>query len=104
MKNFKEGQTVYVIQSQKVYTEMEPYKTITKEKLKEGSARYNILIRRCTSLYKATLGKSGYSLIVEIDGVDKTLHKTEDVTKTIISLLTPAERRNKNYESLLHTF
>ena len=104
LKNFKEGQTVYVIQSQKVYTEMEPYKTITKEKLKEGSARYNILIRRCTSLYKATLGKSGYSLIVEIDGVDKTLHKTEDVTKTIISLLTPAERRNKNYESLLHTF
>jgi len=104
LANFKEGQTVYVIQSQKVYAEMEPYKTITKESLKEGSARYNILMRRCTSLYKATLGKSEYSLIVEINGVDKTLHKTEDVTKTIISLLTPAERRNKNYESLLHTF
>ena len=83
---------------------MEPYKTITKEKLKKGSARYNILMRRCTALYKATLGKSGYSLIVEIDGVDKTLHKTEDVTKKLISLLTPAERRNKNYESLLYTF
>jgi len=104
LKNFVEGQTVHVVRSQKVYVQMEPYKTITKEKLEKGSARYNILMRRCTSLYKATLGKSGYSLIVEIDGVDKTLHKTEDVTNKIISLLTPAERRNKNYESLLYTF
>ena len=104
LEKFVEGQTVHVIQSQKVYVQMEPYKTITKEKLKKGSARYNILMRRCTSLYKATLGKSGYSLIVEIDGVDKTLHKTEDVTNKIISLLKPAERRNKNYESLLYTF
>ena len=104
LSNFKEGQTVHVIQSQKVYVQMEPYKTITKEKLKPGSARYNILMSRCTTLYKATLGKSGYSLIVEIDGVDKTLHKTEDVTNKIISLLKPAERRNKNYESLLYTF
>ena len=104
LSNFKEGQTVHVIQSQKVYAHMEPYNTILKEKLQKGQARYNILMRRCTALYKAVLGKSGYSLIVEIDGVDKTLHKTEDVTNKIISLLKPAERRNKNYESLLYTF
>ncbi len=83
---------------------MEPYNTIIKEKLEKGTARHAKLMRQCTALYKATLGKSGYSLIVEIDGVDKTLHKTEDVTKKIISLLKPAERRYKNYESLLYTF
>jgi len=103
-KNFVQGQTVHLVDSQKVYIQMEPYKTIIKEKAKEGTARYAKLMRQCTSLYKATLGKSGYPLIVEIDGVDKTLHKTEDVTKKIISLLTPAERGNKNYESLLYTF
>tara|TARA_R110002074_G_scaffold154424_1_gene309965 strand:- start:122 stop:520 length:399 start_codon:yes stop_codon:yes gene_type:complete len=104
IKNFTEGQTVHVVDSQKVYLQMAPYKTIIKEKLKKGQARYATLMRHCTSLYKATLGKSGYTLIVEIDGVDKTLHKTEDVTKKLISLLKPAERRNKNYESLLYTF
>tara|TARA_R110000782_G_scaffold6529_15_gene22500 strand:+ start:15312 stop:15710 length:399 start_codon:yes stop_codon:yes gene_type:complete len=104
LAEFKEGQKVYLVDSKKVYVQMEPYKTITREGLKKGSARYNILMRRCTTLYKATLGKSEYSLIVEIGGVDKTLHKTEDVTTKIISLLTPAERRNKNYESLLYTF
>jgi len=66
---------------------MSPYKTIIKEKLKKGQARYQNLMRQCTVLYKSTLGKSGFSLIVEIDGVDKTLHKTEDVTKKLISLL-----------------
>ena len=95
---------MHTIQSQKVYLQMEPYQTIIKEKAKQGTARYAKLMRDCTRLYKATLGKSGYSLIVEIDGVDKTLHKTEDVTNKIISLLKPAERRNKNYESLLYTF
>jgi len=104
LRNFTEGQIVHTIQSQKVYLQMEPYQTIIKEKAKQGTARYAKLMRDCTRLYKATLGKSGYSLIVEIDGVDKTLHKTEDVTNKIISLLKPAERRNKNYESLLHTF
>tara|TARA_B110000438_G_C15238605_1_gene404634 strand:+ start:117 stop:515 length:399 start_codon:yes stop_codon:yes gene_type:complete len=104
LKNFTEGQIVHTIQSQKVYLQMAPYQTIIKEKAKQGTARYAKLMRDCTRLYKATLGKSGYSLIVEIDGVDKTLHKTEDVTNKIISLLKPAERRNKNYESLLYTF
>jgi hypothetical protein len=84
---FVEGQVVYIVDSQKVYLQMTPYKTIIKERLEKGQARYAKLMRQCTVLYKATLGKSGFSLIVEIDGVDKTLHKTEDVTKKIISLL-----------------
>ena len=104
LTEFKEGQKVYLVDSKKVYPEIPAYKTIMKEKLEKGTARYNILMRECTSLYKATLGKSGYSLIVEIGGVDKKLHKTEDITQTLISLLKPAERGNKNYESLLYTF
>jgi hypothetical protein len=85
--NFKEGQKVYLVDSKKIYLQMKPYKTIIKKNLKKGSAERNKLMREATALYKSTLGKSGYSLIVEIDGVDKTLHKTEDVTKKIISLL-----------------
>ena len=87
LRNFVEGQDVYLVDSQKVYLQMKPYKTIIKEKLEIGQARYAKLMRQCTTLYKATLGKSGFSLIVEIDGVDKNLHKTEDVTKKLISLL-----------------
>ena len=64
IKNFTEGQTVHVVDSQKVYLQMAPYKTIIKEKLKKGQARYATLMRHCTSLYKATLGKSGYNLIL----------------------------------------
>jgi len=84
---FKTGQLVHLVDSQKVYLQMKPYKTIIKEKLKKGQARYVKLMSECTALYTSTLGKSGYPLIVEIDGVDKTLHKTEDVTQKLISLL-----------------
>jgi len=85
--NFKEGQKVYLIDSKKVYLQMKPYKTIIKKNIQKGSAEYNKLMLEATTLYKDTLDKSGYSLIVELDGVDKTLHKTEDVTQKIISLL-----------------
>jgi len=87
LDGFVEGQVVHIVNSQKIYGKMEPYQTIIREKLKPGSARYNFLIRQCTTLYKATLGKSGLSLIVEFDGVNKKLHKTEDVTQKLISLL-----------------
>jgi hypothetical protein len=89
---FKEGQTVYLVASTKVYLKMSAYKTITKEGLKKGSARYNILMSRCTALFKATLDKSGYSLIVEVGGVDKSIHKTEDVTTKLIGLLPSSQK------------
>ena len=78
---------VPVINSKEVYKHIPYYQTIIKEGIKQGTARYTQLMRKSTTLYKSTLGKSGYSLIVEIDGVDKTLHKTEDITQKIISLL-----------------
>lgn len=85
--NFKEGQTVYLIDSKKIYEKIPYYQTIIRKKLEKGTAEYTHLMLKATELYKGTLGKSGLSLIVEFDGVDKTLHKTEDVTKKIISLL-----------------
>ena len=87
LNNFKEGQTVHVIDSKKVYNEIPAYKTIIKKKLEKGSAEYTHLMLQATQLYKSTLGKSGLTLIVEFDGVDKSLHNTEDVTQKIISLL-----------------
>ena len=87
LDNFQEGQTVHVINSKKVYEEIPYYQTIIRKKLEKGTAEYTHLMLKATELYKGTLGKSGLSLIVESDGVDKTLHKTEDVTKKIISLL-----------------
>jgi len=87
LTTFKEGQTVHVIDSKKIYSEIPYYQTIIRKKLKKGTAEYTHLMLKATELYKGTLGKSGLSLIVEFDGVDKTLHKTEDVTKKIISLL-----------------
>ena len=85
--NFKEGQIVNVVNSKKIYSEIPYYQTIIRKKLKKGTAEYTHLMLKATELYKGTLGKSGFPLIVEFDGVDKTLHKTEDVTKKIISLL-----------------
>lgn len=87
LNNFKEGQKVYLVDSKKIYLQLKPYKTIIKKNLKEGSAEHNKLMMEATTLYKDALSKSGYSLIVELDGVNKTLHKTEDVTQKIISLL-----------------
>jgi len=85
--HFKEGQTVYIVDSKKIYSEIPYYQAIIRKKLEKGTAEYTQLMLKATELYKSTLGKSGFSLIVEFDGVDKTLHKTEDVTKKIISLL-----------------
>ena len=104
ISKYTEGQVVCIINSKEVYKNIPYYQTIIKEGIHQRSARYAQLMRQATTLYRSTLGKAGIPLIVETDGVDKTLHKTEDVTQKIISLLTPAERGNKNYESLLYTF
>jgi hypothetical protein len=85
--NFKKGQTVSVVNSKNVYLQIKPYKTIIKEKVEKDSARWTKLMEEATSLYKNALAKSGYNLIVEIGGVDESLHKTADITQEIIDLL-----------------
>ena len=87
ISKYAEGQVVCVVDSKEVYKNIPYYQTIIKEGIKQGSARYAQLMRKATTLYRSTLGKAGIPLIVEKDGVNTTLHKTEDVTKKIISLL-----------------
>tara|TARA_R110000824_G_scaffold61487_19_gene163591 strand:+ start:10598 stop:10951 length:354 start_codon:yes stop_codon:yes gene_type:complete len=82
-----EGQVISVINSKEVYKNISYYQTIIKEGVKQGTAKYAKLMRNATALYRSTLGKAGIPLIVEIGGVNTKLHKTEDVTKKIISLL-----------------
>lgn len=85
--SFKKGQTVAVVDSQKVYLQIKPYKTIIKEKVEKDSARWNKLMEEATALYKNALAKAGHNLIIEIGGVDESLHKTADITQDIIDLL-----------------
>ena len=87
IQNHVEGEVIPVINSKEVYKHIPYYKTIIKEGLEQGTARYAKLMRQATTLYRSALGKAGIPLIVEIGGVNKKLHKTEDVTKKIISLL-----------------
>ena len=64
---------VGVVDSVKVYSEIPAYKTIKKEKLEKGTARYTQLMFECTKQFRASLSKvatSGkYKLIVEVGGV-----------------------------------
>jgi hypothetical protein len=87
ISKYTEGQVVCIINSKEVYKNIPYYQTIIKEGIQQGTARYAQLMRQSTTLYRSTLGKAGIPLIVEIDGVNTKLHKTEDVTKKIISLL-----------------
>ena len=87
IENYQEGQVVMVVNSKEIYKWIPDYQTIIRENIKKGSARHTQLMLSATRLYKGALGKAGIPLIVEFDGVDKKLHKTEDVTKKIISLL-----------------
>ena len=87
MESHVDGQVVSTVNSKLIYKEIPEYQTIIREKVPKGTARYTQLMLTATRLYKGALGKAGIPLIVEFDGVDTALHKTEDVTQKIISLL-----------------
>ena len=75
---------VATVDSKIVYRAIPEYKTILREKLEEGSARYAILIRTCTRKFKAALklSQGSYVLIVEVGGVKD--YPTTDITQNII--------------------
>ena len=81
--------TVPIVDSKKIYLELPSYKTILKEKLKKGQARYNILMVKATKTYKSKLKdlsrKHNYIIIVEKGGV--VSHPVKDVTLHVIALL-----------------
>jgi len=84
-----EKDKIYVIKSRKIYLEIPSYKTILKDKVKKGTARYIKLMEEATALYRKKLeevaSKKSIKLIVEVGGVSGA--KTVDITATIIAAL-----------------
>ncbi len=80
---------VAVVDSKKIYLQIPAYKTIVKDKIKKGSARYIKLMEEATALYRATLekiaNKESVKLVVEVGGVSGV--KTTDLTDAIIDAL-----------------
>ena len=80
---------VGVVNSKKVYLEIPAYKTIVKDKVEKGSARYIQLMEEATAVYRSTLEKvaqdKGVKLIVETGGVSGV--KTSELTDAIIEAL-----------------
>jgi hypothetical protein len=80
---------VAVVNSKKVYLAIPAYKTIVKDKVERGCARYVQLMEEATRVFRATLKKiavkKGVKLIVEVGGT--TGIKTTDVTDAIIEAL-----------------
>lgn len=80
---------VAVVNSKKIYLEIPAYKTIVKDKVEKGSARYIQLMEEATALYRSTLEKvakeKSVKLIVETGGVSGV--KTTDLTDAIIESL-----------------
>ena len=78
---------VGVVKSVDVYEHIPEYKTIQKEKVKKGTARYTQLMLTCTKKFRGSLSKVAatysYKLIVEIGGVSD--YPTTDVTKLVIN-------------------
>lgn len=75
-----------VVDSKKVYAVFPEYKTIIKENIERGTARYANLMTICTKKYKKAIRKlastKNYVVIVEVGGV--TEWATLDVTDAII--------------------
>lgn len=80
---------VAVVNSKKVYLEIPAYKTIVKEKVEKGSARYIKLMEEATEAFRMALAKvakeKSIKLIVETGGVSGV--KTSDVTDAIIEAI-----------------
>ena len=84
-----QGHTLALVNTKKVYKEIPEYKTIVKEQLKVGTARYSMLMQKCTKKFKSACQKlsssKGYTLIVEVGGVGK--YTPPDETSALITLI-----------------
>ena len=73
INNFKDGDKIAVVDSKAVYKEIPSYKTIIKESLKQGTARYQILMSKATATFKRSMksyARTGsFVLIVEKGGI-----------------------------------
>lgn len=82
---------VGTVRSKEVYDETDERKTIDREKIQKGTARYNQLMKQATQSYKAALKKvssdKSLKLIVEEGGISGYDAHTSDVTSDVISAL-----------------
>ena len=80
---------VATVRSKEVYMAIPAYKTIQKEKVQKGTARYTQLMQTATQTYrralKASADKGNYLLIVEEGGISG--YTTTDLTTGIIQSL-----------------
>lgn len=83
----KRGDKVGTVRSTEVYEAIPAYKTIRKEGVTEGSARWQQLMQEATTAFKAGLrtvaSNQGLVLIVEEGGISG--YSTSDVTASVTS-------------------
>lgn len=86
----KRGDKVGTVRSTEVYEAIPAYKTIKREGVTEGSARWQQLMREATESYKGALrsvaGNQGVVLIVEDGGISGYSNVT-DVTSAVIGAI-----------------
>lgn len=86
----KKSQKVGTVRSTEVYEAIPAYKTIKKEGVQEGTARWQQLMREATDAYKAALrkvaGDNSFVLIVEEGGISGYEH-VSDCTASLIAAL-----------------
>lgn len=86
----KKAQKVGTVRSTEVYEQIEAYKTIKKEGVQEGTARWQQLMKEATAAYKAALRKvatdNSFILIVEEGGISGYDH-VSDCTSSVIAAL-----------------
>ena len=86
----KKAHKVGTVRSTAVYEAIPAYKTIKKEGIQEGTARWQQLMREATEAYKAALRKvasdNSFVLIVEEGGISGYEHAS-DCTSSVIGAL-----------------
>jgi len=84
----KKAQKVGTVRSTEVYEAIPAYKTIKKEGVVEGTARWQQLMKEATAAYKAALkkvaGDNSFVLIVEEGGISGYEHAS-DCTASVIA-------------------
>ncbi|RMH01800.1 MAG: hypothetical protein D6702_10425 [Planctomycetota bacterium] len=85
----EKGHKVATVRSTEVYTEIPAYKTIVKEGIERGTARWIQLMKEATAQFKKALktvaATENYVLIVEEGGISG--YPTTDATTAIIDAL-----------------
>jgi hypothetical protein len=85
---FKKGDKVGTVRSTEIYEAIPAYKTIRKEAVAEGSARWQQLMREATESYKnalKTASSAGYILIIEENGISG--YEATDITQNVIQAI-----------------